>query len=58
MSTKAEDLQLGNYKYGAPEDRDPPRASTIFAVDPAAPGGLRNLEADVISDVAKDLEFD
>jgi ABC-type branched-subunit amino acid transport system substrate-binding protein len=49
---------IGNYKYGAPEDRDPPRASTIFAVDPAAPGGLRNLEADVISDVAQELEFD
>lgn len=48
---------IGNYAYGAPEDRDPPRASTIFAVDPEAPGGLRVLEADVISDAAEDLEL-
>lgn len=47
----------GDYPYGPPEDRDPPRTSTIFAVDPAAPGGLAVLEADVASEVAANLEF-
>ena len=48
---------IGNYAYGTPEDRDPPRASTFFAVDPDAPGGLSVLEAGVISDVAEGLDL-
>ncbi len=32
---------VGDYSYGVRAiDRDPPRATTIFAVDPSAPGGL------------------
>jgi ABC-type branched-subunit amino acid transport system substrate-binding protein len=47
----------GDYGWGAPEDRVPPRASTIFAIDPAAPGGLAVLERDVVSDAAEAYEF-
>jgi ABC-type branched-subunit amino acid transport system substrate-binding protein len=48
---------FGTYPYGAPEDRDPPRRSTIFSVDPAAPGGLRAMEKGIESDAAKAYEF-
>jgi ABC-type branched-subunit amino acid transport system substrate-binding protein len=48
---------LGDYGYGSPEDRDPPRASTIFAVDPEVPGGLGVLEAGVISEAAEELDL-
>lgn len=48
----------GDYPYGPPEDRDPPRASTIFAVDPEAPGGLRVLAADVVSEAAENYQFE
>lgn len=31
---------MGDYTYGPAEQREPPRATTIFRVDPAVPGGL------------------
>jgi ABC-type branched-subunit amino acid transport system substrate-binding protein len=49
---------LGDYAYGAPADRTPPRAGRIFKVDPATPGGLKALTADEFtSDAAKKFEF-
>jgi ABC-type branched-subunit amino acid transport system substrate-binding protein len=48
---------FGTYPYGAPEDRDPPRRSTIFQFDPAAPGGLRALAKHIESDAAAAYEF-
>ena len=48
----------GDYGWGAPEDRVPPRASTIFSVDPAVPGGLAALERDYTSPAAEDFEFE
>jgi hypothetical protein len=47
----------GDYGWGPPEDRVPPRASTIFSVDPNAPGGLAVLERDIVSDAAEAFEF-
>jgi hypothetical protein len=58
IETLTFDGLTGDYPYGAPEDRDPPRASTIFSVDPEAPGGLRVLEADVVSEAAENYEFE
>jgi ABC-type branched-subunit amino acid transport system substrate-binding protein len=48
---------FGEYGYGEPDDRDPPRRSTIFEVDPAAPGGLRVAELHIESDAAMAYEF-
>lgn len=48
---------VGAYSYGdGPAHRDPPRASTVFAVDPAAPGGLAAVSL-VQSDVAVRFAF-
>lgn len=47
----------GTYQYGAPEDRDPPRGSTIFEVDPAKPGGLGAIAMDIESEAAQAYEF-
>ena len=48
----------GDYGYGPPEDRVPPRESTIFSVDPAVPGGLATLEANIVSEAAEAYEFE
>lgn len=48
----------GDYGWGPPEDRVPPRGSTMFAVDPAKPGGLGVLEADIVSPAAEAFEFE
>jgi ABC-type branched-subunit amino acid transport system substrate-binding protein len=48
---------LGDYPWGAPEDRNPPRTSSIFKVDPSKPIGLSLVEADHEAPNAKDFEF-
>jgi ABC-type branched-subunit amino acid transport system substrate-binding protein len=48
----------GDYTYGPVEDRNPPRTSTINAIDPAIPGGLRAIEADFASDAAEAYQFE
>jgi ABC-type branched-subunit amino acid transport system substrate-binding protein len=49
---------LGDYTYGPVEDRNPPRASTIFAVSSTAPGALEALEVNYTSTPAEDYVFD
>ena len=46
---------VGNYTYGPAADRNPPRASTVFAVDPslATAGYLRALETNQTSQAAE-----
>ena len=48
----------GDYKYGAAEERDPPRTSTIFEVDPDKPFGLGTREYNYESEAAKQFEFE
>ena len=48
---------LGDYPWGAPEDRDPPRISSIFKINPEVPVGQEILAAGVESDAAKSYEF-
>ena len=48
---------LGDYEYGVPKDRKPPRAGTMFAVDPAAPGGLKALTDPFTSEAAEKFTF-
>jgi ABC-type branched-subunit amino acid transport system substrate-binding protein len=47
----------GDFTYGAPQDRSPTRANTIFKVVPSAPLGLRALKEDFESDAATKFEF-
>jgi ABC-type branched-subunit amino acid transport system substrate-binding protein len=47
----------GDYKYGPAAERNPPRASTIFKVDPAKPFGLAKVKYLLESDAAKEFEF-
>ncbi len=49
---------LGDYEYGPPEERKPPRESRVFAIDPAAPGGLRAVAEEFVSEAAEAFEFD
>ena len=48
---------LGDYGWGAPEDRDPPRASTIFDVDLTTPTGIKANAREYESDAAAEFEF-
>jgi ABC-type branched-subunit amino acid transport system substrate-binding protein len=47
----------GDYEYGPAESRNPPRSSTVFAVDPSKPFGLKTVKYNFTSDAAKDFEF-
>lgn len=47
----------GDYQYGPAEQRNPPRVSTIFEVDPEKPFGLSTLEYQYESDAAGEFEF-
>jgi ABC-type branched-subunit amino acid transport system substrate-binding protein len=47
----------GDYKYGPADKRNPPRSSTVFAVDPTKPFGLKTVKYDFSSDAAKEFEF-
>jgi ABC-type branched-subunit amino acid transport system substrate-binding protein len=47
---------LGDYKYGAPADREPSRTTVIFKVNPAVPGALEKVTK-VESDAAKKFTF-
>jgi ABC-type branched-subunit amino acid transport system substrate-binding protein len=47
-----------DYQYGEAADRNPPRASTLFEVDPKKPFGLGTLEYQYKSDVADQYEFE
>jgi ABC-type branched-subunit amino acid transport system substrate-binding protein len=48
----------GDYTYGAADDREPPRTSTIFEVDPSKPFGLKRLAYEYESEFAGDYEFE
>lgn len=48
---------MGNYTYGEAADRNPPRATSIFRVDPKTPGGLRHLQVDYESAAAREYKL-
>lgn len=48
---------LGDYGWGAPEDRDPPRANSIFRPNPAKPIGLELVVQEHEAPFAADFEF-
>jgi ABC-type branched-subunit amino acid transport system substrate-binding protein len=47
----------GTYGWGEPEDRNPPRANSIFEVDPNKPIGLGLIVAEHQAPFAEDFEF-
>ncbi|HEV3363548.1 MAG TPA: ABC transporter substrate-binding protein, partial [Acidimicrobiia bacterium] len=49
---------FGNYTYGPPEKRDPPRTATIFRVNPAVPGALEVIKPRFASKPATEFSFD
>ena len=57
LGTVSFDGLTGDYQYGPAEERNPPRESTIFEVDPKKPFGLGTLEYQYKSDVVDDYEF-
>jgi ABC-type branched-subunit amino acid transport system substrate-binding protein len=57
LGTVSFDGLTEDYQYGPAEQRNPPRASTIFQVDPDKPFGLGTLEYQYESDAAGKFEF-
>jgi ABC-type branched-subunit amino acid transport system substrate-binding protein len=47
----------GDYRYGPAADRNPPRSSTIFAVDPSKPFGLKKVKYNFTAPAAKEIQF-
>ena len=58
VGTVSFDGLTGDYKYGTAEERDPPRSTTIFEVDPEKPFGLGTLKYNYESDAAKEFTFE
>ena len=58
LDTVTFDGLTGDYQYGPAETRNPPRSSTIFAVDPAKPFGLKKVKYNFTSDAAKEIQFE
>ena len=48
----------GDYQYGEAADRNPPRETTLFKVNPDKPFGLETLEYQYKSDIADQFEFE
>jgi ABC-type branched-subunit amino acid transport system substrate-binding protein len=47
----------GDYAYGPPGDRSPPRVSTVFKVNPARPLGIEALAVNIETETARRLRF-
>jgi ABC-type branched-subunit amino acid transport system substrate-binding protein len=47
----------GDYVYGPPDKREPPRETTIFKINPAKPIGIEKAQYNFASDVAKQFKF-
>lgn len=58
MGTVSFDGLTDDYQYGTAADRNPPRKSTIFEVDPKKPFGLGTLEYQYESELASQYEFE
>jgi ABC-type branched-subunit amino acid transport system substrate-binding protein len=57
LGTVSFDGLTGDYQYGAAADRNPPRSSTLFSIDPAKPFGLKTVKYNFTSDAAKTYVF-
>ncbi|MDQ1443929.1 MAG: hypothetical protein QOI20_393 [Acidimicrobiaceae bacterium] len=57
MQKTSFDGLTGDYEYGPPGTRNPPRQTTLYKVDPAKPGGLAKVKYEYTSASAKKYEF-
>lgn len=57
LGTVTFDGLTGDYGYGPAESRNPPRTSTVFAVDPAKPFGLGVAKYNFVTPEAEAFEF-
>lgn len=57
LGTVTFDGLSGDYAYGPVEQRNPPRTTTLFRIDPAKPFGLATLKYNFTSDVAAAYPF-
>jgi ABC-type branched-subunit amino acid transport system substrate-binding protein len=57
LGTVSFDGLTGDYEYGPAADRNPPRSSTVFSVDPAKPFGLAVEKYDFTAPEAEQYEF-
>ncbi len=57
IGTVTFDGLAGDYKYGKIADREPPRTSTVFKINPAKPIGIEKVKYNFTSDAARDFEF-
>lgn len=53
ITTMKYDGLFGDYGWGKPADRNPPRISTVFSVDETVPGGLKVVKKGIESAAAK-----
>ena len=53
VGTLTFDGLTGDYKYGPPANREPPRTTTIFRINPAKPIGLEVAKPSFESDAAR-----
>ncbi len=57
VGTVSFDGLTGDYQYGEAADRNPPRETTLFKVNPKKPFGLETLEYQYKSDIVDQFEF-
>jgi ABC-type branched-subunit amino acid transport system substrate-binding protein len=57
IGTLSFDGLSGDYAYGPSQDRNPPRTTTLFKVDPTKPFGLGTVKYNFTSDAAKSYTF-
>jgi ABC-type branched-subunit amino acid transport system substrate-binding protein len=57
LGTVSFDGLTDDYQYGPADERNPPRTTTIYEVDPDKPFGLGKLEYQYESDAADEYEF-
>jgi len=48
----------GDYRYGPIETREPPRVTSILAIDPSKPGGYTLVKRDHASETARSFSFE
>jgi ABC-type branched-subunit amino acid transport system substrate-binding protein len=58
MGTVAFEGLTGDYKYGKVADREPPRTSTVYKINPAKPIGIEKVKYNFTSEAAKKFEFE
>ena len=57
VGTLTFDGLTGDYEYGAADDRNPPRTTSLFKINPAKPIGIEKVKLSFESDIAKEFEF-